>query len=84
MNSDSIKYFHEQLKELPSSCQQDVLLVLKIKQLLYERKYTIEGARQYLKKKPGASVKPVAALPGIPEIRDELISIRDLIDSRKR
>jgi hypothetical protein len=51
-----------------------VLLVLKIKQLLYERKYTIEGARQHLKKKSGTSLKLVAALPDIPEIRAELIS----------
>jgi DNA-binding transcriptional MerR regulator len=64
--------------------RQDVLLVLRIKQLLYERKFTIEGARQHLKKKSGTSLKLVAALPDITEIRAELISIRDLIDSRKR
>jgi DNA-binding transcriptional MerR regulator len=30
--------------------KQDVLLILRIKKLLYDRKFTIEGARQHLKK----------------------------------
>jgi DNA-binding transcriptional MerR regulator len=64
--------------------KQDVLLVLRIKQLLYERKFTIEGARQHLKKKSDAAVHPVTEFPDIKEIRAELISIRDLIDSRNR
>lgn len=64
--------------------KKDVVLVLRIKQLLYERKFTIEGARQYLKKKSGTQAEPTAASPDIAEIRSELICIRDLIDDRRR
>ena len=66
--------------------KQDVALVLRIKDLLYRRKFTIEGARQYLKKKPDIVPEPVAAVPtpGIAEIRDELIRIRELIDGHRR
>jgi DNA-binding transcriptional MerR regulator len=66
--------------------RQDVVLVLRIKHLLYQRKFTIEGARQHLKKKPGAvpGPAPVAAAPDIAEIRDELIRIRELIDGQRR
>jgi DNA-binding transcriptional MerR regulator len=64
--------------------KQDVALVLRIKRLLYDRKFTIEGARQHLKKRTGKSVEPTPALPGIDEIRAELIRIRDLIDTHRR
>ncbi|BBO69158.1 MerR family transcriptional regulator [Desulfosarcina alkanivorans] len=64
--------------------RQDVALILRIKRLLYDRKFTIEGARQHLKKKSGASTEPVAKRPGIAEIRTELKHIRDLLDSRRR
>jgi len=63
--------------------KQDVVLVLRIKHLLYHRKFTIEGARQHLKKKPDRVPGPrqAAAAPGIAEIREELIRIRELIDA---
>jgi DNA-binding transcriptional MerR regulator len=66
--------------------KQDVVLVLRIKHLLYNRKFTIEGARQHLKQRTGTAPEPTAAavLPDIAEIRDELIRIRDLIDSHRR
>ena len=66
--------------------KQDVVLVLRIKHLLYQRKFTIEGARQFLKKKPGAvpGPLPVAAAPDITQIREELIRIRELIDDQGR
>lgn len=66
--------------------RQDVVLILKIKHLLYRRKFTIEGARQHLKRKPAASAEPVqpATPPDIAQIRDELIHIRDLIDAHRR
>ena len=65
--------------------RQDVVLVLRIKHLLYDRKFTIEGARQHLKKKTEPATEPatVAAMPDIAEIRAELIQIRDLIDSHR-
>jgi len=65
--------------------KQDVALVLRIKHLLYRKKFTIEGARQHLKKKPDTVPGPVQAVPtpGIAEIRDELIRIRELIDGHR-
>ncbi len=55
----------------------DVELILEIKELLHEKKYTISGAKKILKK----SVKvPVALSSGfLDEIRDELIRIRDIL-----
>jgi DNA-binding transcriptional MerR regulator len=66
--------------------KQDVVLILRIKHLLYHRKFTIEGARQHLKKKSGTVPEPVpvAAVPNMAEIREELIRIRELIDDRRR
>jgi DNA-binding transcriptional MerR regulator len=46
--------------------KQDVALVLRIKHLLYHRKFTIEGARQHLKKKPDAIPGPVSAVESPP------------------
>jgi DNA-binding transcriptional MerR regulator len=65
--------------------KQDVALVLRIKHLLYHRKFTIEGARQHLKKKPDAIPGPVSAVESldIAEIREELIRIRDFIDGHR-
>lgn len=66
--------------------KQDVALVLRIKYLLYEKKFTIEGARQHLKRKTGSPKgKPAAkAPPAISEIRAELIRIRQMIDASSR
>jgi DNA-binding transcriptional MerR regulator len=65
--------------------RQDVALVLRIKRLLYDRKFTIEGARQHLKAKSAmdSEAAPVKAMPDFSEIRAELIRIRDLIDSHR-
>ncbi|WP_372678809.1 MerR family transcriptional regulator [Desulfosarcina sp.] len=64
--------------------KQDVVLVLRIKHLLYHRKFTIEGARQHLKKKPDRVPGPrQAAAPDIAEIKEELIRIRALIDGHR-
>lgn len=63
--------------------KQDVALVLRIKHLLYDKKFTIEGARQSLKKGAGIPAEPVAVLPDLAEIRAELIRIRDMIDGRR-
>ncbi|WP_319523117.1 MerR family transcriptional regulator [uncultured Desulfosarcina sp.] len=66
--------------------RQDVELVLRIKHLLYDRKFTIEGARQHLKRKTGsAKGTPTAKKsPAISEIREELIRIRQMIDASSR
>jgi DNA-binding transcriptional MerR regulator len=64
--------------------RKDVELLLQIKHLLYEKKFTIEGARQALVKRPteptnfGAQQSLFAADP-IPTIRQELQSLLELL-----
>ncbi len=63
--------------------RQDVAVILQIKDLLYDRQFTIQGARKHLAN-PSAhpeldSANPVAAT--VNEIRRELIGIRCLLDS---
>ncbi len=50
--------------------RKDVELVLEIKRLLYDRRYTIEGARKVLQSKP----KPQTPSPVIPNKQAELFS----------
>jgi DNA-binding transcriptional MerR regulator len=52
--------------------RKDVELVLEIKRLLYEKRYTIEGARKFL----GSQPKPSAAKPASPPRKQ-----RELFDS---
>jgi DNA-binding transcriptional MerR regulator len=68
--------------------RKEVQLLLKIKYLLYEKKYTIEGARQYLlseakmgKRKRGVRAEQRELFSGdaLPEIRKELAAILDLL-----
>jgi len=69
--------------------RKDVELLLKIKQLLYERRYTIEGARQFLQAETKiASQQKVTApqeqqalfdLSPLPEIRKELAAILNIL-----
>jgi len=56
----------------------DIELILKIKHLLYEKKFTIEGAKQQLKKDAAAKKKKLDKST-LDEIRSELESIRNLI-----
>jgi len=66
--------------------RKDVELLLRIKHLLYERRFTIEGARQALqaegrgsKPRPGRSVQQeLFAIDPLPEIRRELAGILSL------
>ncbi len=60
--------------------RQDVELILKIKNLLYEKKYTIRGASKHLSRKdaPEATEAEVPA-DLLKNIRRELESIRDLV-----
>ncbi len=55
----------------------DVELILKIKALLYEKKFTIKGARQRLK--TGNRKKAPDQAPTFDEIRTELQTIRDIL-----
>ena len=55
----------------------DIELILKIKSLLYEKKFTIQGARQHLTAK--TSKKDMPAKQFLKDLRSELKSIRDLL-----
>ena len=59
----------------------DVLAILKIKHLLHEKKFTIEGARQHLKQtRPQGVLSPPDFPAGIlDEIREGLEEIRSLL-----
>jgi len=75
--------------------RKDVELVLEIKRLLYEKRYTIEGARKYLDERPrdaalksadgsGAKARPHQAVfgdpgPALEAIRKELTEILQLL-----
>jgi DNA-binding transcriptional MerR regulator len=56
----------------------DIELIRKIKHLLYERKFTIEGAKQQLKKEIAGKKDKVETIT-LDDIRSELVSIRKLI-----
>ena len=58
--------------------RKDIELILKIKDLLYEKKFTIQGARRYLTAKTGKKDMPIEQ--HLKEMRSELKSIRDLLD----
>ena len=58
--------------------RKDIELILKIKDLLYEKKYTIQGARQHLSRRAGKDKASTSAL--LNDLRAELKSIRDLLD----
>jgi len=65
--------------------RKDVELLLRIKHLLYEKKFTIEGARQALVRAPKEAVKQEVAQQSLfgpdplPAIRDELRSLLELL-----
>jgi DNA-binding transcriptional MerR regulator len=58
--------------------RRNVELVLEIKTLLYQRRFTIDGARQYLRLRSGDAV--VAAGQLLEEIRAELEQLRRMLD----
>ena len=55
----------------------DIELVLKIKNLLYEKKFTIQGARMHLSARTGKKEIPTKQM--LEELHAELKSIRDLL-----
>jgi len=58
--------------------RRDIELVLHIKNLLYERKFTIQGARQHLTAQPAK--KGTSTIQLLEDLRSELKSIKDLLD----
>ena len=68
--------------------RKEVELLLKIKYLLYDRKFTIEGARQYLNSEAKTSKRKILekseqrelfSAAALPEIRKELAAILKLL-----
>ncbi|MBW2108391.1 MAG: MerR family transcriptional regulator [Deltaproteobacteria bacterium] len=62
--------------------KQDIEAILEIKELLYTKRYTIAGAKQYLKARrsgktaqPDVSPEPIT----LEELRKELVAIRQLL-----
>ncbi len=58
--------------------RKDIELIFKIKNLLYEKKFTIQGARRHLSAKTGKKDRPIKQQ--LKDMRSELKSIRDLLD----
>jgi len=58
--------------------KKDVAQILQIKRLLYEEKFTIEGARKFLRSNAPRE-KEVSSERLMGEIRRELMAIRDLL-----
>ena len=61
-----------------SYTQKDVAMILEIKHLLHEKKFTIEGARKYLSSRTRPESDDSDFLE---DIKKELTIIRDLLDS---
>ena len=61
-----------------SYTQKDVAMILEIKHLLYEKKFTIEGARKYLNSRTRSGTDDKNLLE---DLKKELTSIRNLLDS---
>jgi DNA-binding transcriptional MerR regulator len=57
--------------------RRDVDLLLKIKDLLHTRRFTIEGARKKLREESASTDAPSAATGALAEIREALVRIRD-------
>jgi DNA-binding transcriptional MerR regulator len=57
--------------------RKDIELILKIKNLLYEKKFTIPGARRYLSAKTSKKDMPTKQL--LKDLRSELKSIKDML-----
>lgn len=58
--------------------RKDIELILKIKHLLYEKKFTIQGARQHLTRR--GTKRRAGTNRFLEDLRSELKSIRDLLD----
>lgn len=57
----------------------DVEIILEIRHLLHERRFTIEGARQYLSAQKTSQPDEAGAI-SFAELKNELLDIRKLLD----
>jgi DNA-binding transcriptional MerR regulator len=56
----------------------DIELILKIKHLLYDKKFTIQGAKRHLRIKSADSKRATPSID-VDELRSELLHIRNLL-----
>ena len=61
-----------------SYTQKDVAMILEIKHLLHEKKFTIDGARKYINAK--AAAESPATRRFLEDLKTELASIRNMLD----
>ena len=61
-----------------SYTKRDIEVILEIKQLLHEKKFTIDGARRYINARHAAESLSGGQL--LEDLKSELLSIRDLLD----
>jgi DNA-binding transcriptional MerR regulator len=61
-----------------SYTQKDIETILEIKHLLYDKKFTLEGARKYLNSKTSSDSLPDKGL--LEDLKAELKSIRNILD----
>lgn len=59
--------------------KKDVALIMQIKHLLYDKKYTIPGAIKHLNRREADAAVEVKSTSILTEIRNELMEIRDLV-----
>ena len=62
--------------------KRDIQIILEIKELLYERRFTIKGAREHLvSSRKGSAEQPLAAHgPSLGRIKEGLLKIRRVLD----
>ena len=61
-----------------SYTKKDIEIILEIKHLLHEKKFTIDGARKYINAKADAESPPTRRF--LEDLKTELTSIRNLLD----
>ena len=62
-----------------SYTKKDIEMILEIKHLLHEKKFTIDGARKYINAK--AETESIISRQFLNDLRTELVGIRKLLDS---
>jgi DNA-binding transcriptional MerR regulator len=62
-----------------SYTKKDIEIILEIKHLLYEKKFTIDGARKFINAK--AKAQSPATRRFLEDLRTELSSIRNMLDN---
>ena len=62
--------------------RRDIEIILQIKELLYQKKFTIAGAKKHLQQHKGSKLADESERVTLEEVRAELLAIRDLLAKR--